>query len=125
MIALVAGFTALSTLRLVGGGYRTFAALTGRLPTIFIIGGIGDFIAGALAPIIAWRLLRRPNATTWLVACLWHLYSACDFVFANAAHVLASDEPFGPIRATVLSLIVALNGASIVAIWRTRVAQLR
>lgn len=128
---LVAYFTAISSFRAVLGPLLATRALTGSYPLVFVIGGCGDALAGALAPLVAWRLLRRPNLTTWLLACMWQLYSACDFLFANAAHLIATRgmmpaadgtlRPVGIGFALFVALFVALHFASIVLLQRDAV----
>jgi hypothetical protein len=123
-VTFVAVVTGLFSIRLIGGGTRAVWAMTGGIPLIFVVGGVGDFLAGLTAPFVTFALMRSRSRTTWLLASLWHLYSACDFVFANAAHVIGNHGlwattpgapmiPVSTTRVVVLSLVVLLDVASI------------
>jgi hypothetical protein len=130
-ILVVAALIALSTLC---AASLLFAihALTGAFPPTFLVSGVGDFVAGLTAPLVAWLLLSRPAPGTWLAAVVWLVYSAADFVFVNSANYLANGlasnnsgalVPVGPGYLATLLTIVALSHGAMLAVLLTRHAR--
>jgi hypothetical protein len=129
VVKWVAALTALFSFRMIAGGRRAYWAITGGIPAIYAVGGVGDLLAGVTAPLVAYALLCSRSRTAWLMACLWHLFSACDFVFGNAAHFIAvrgawvtspgaPPVPITALRVGMLSFLVLLDIVSIIALNR-------
>jgi len=89
LIIIAAVLIALNTLRIAA---LTFAlrAAAGTIPPTFLVSGVGDFLAGITAPVVAWLLIRRPSFASWLAGVVWIVYSFADFVFVNSANYLAT-----------------------------------
>jgi len=71
-------------------GVIAVQALSGAAPLIQVIGGVGDFLAGLSVPLVLWGLLRRPGVGSWTGAITWTVYALTDFIFANAANLIAT-----------------------------------
>ncbi|MBC8043707.1 MAG: hypothetical protein IAF08_09720 [Rhizobacter sp.] len=89
----MAALTAINTIRLIGGSQRTLATVAGSLHPLHYLPGIGDMIAGMLAPVAVYMLLRaRRGGSTGVgrtFALAWNLYGFIDLVVAIIVAVAA------------------------------------
>jgi hypothetical protein len=80
--------------------YRTLGVIflilyaTGKLPGLFAWpAGLGDVLAGVLAPVVAIAYRRGPRENADLVIA-WNLFGLADLVVAVTAGMLSSPSPF-------------------------------
>lgn len=88
-------------------------ALEGGVPPVFIIPGVGDFLAGITAPIIAFLLWRRRGLRVWLAAIVWHALALSDLLVGQSIQFIVQPEsgitPPDAVLAIALTIWIALD----------------
>ena len=95
-------------------------AATGEVPAVFIIPGVGDFLAGITAPIVAYLLWRRRGLRVWLVAIVWHVLALTDLLIGQSLQFLVQPEngttPPVAVLAIALTIWIALDITHVLSI---------
>jgi hypothetical protein len=78
----------------------------GIVPAAFAIpAGLGDFVTGALAPVVGLAIARqRPHAIKWATA--WNLFGLLDLIVAPAAAVLSQAQVIGLYPLSLVPLFI-------------------
>ena len=100
-------------------------AAAGEVPAIFVVPGVGDFLAGITAPVIAFLLWHRRGLWVWLAAIVWHALALSDLLIGQSIQFLVQPEngttPPAVVLVIALAVWVALDVThvlSIVSLWR-------
>lgn len=78
----------------------------GIVPAAFAIpAAVGDFITGALAPLVGLAVTRqKPHAISWAIA--WNLFGVLDLIVAPAAAVLSQAQVLGLYPLSLVPLFI-------------------
>jgi hypothetical protein len=78
----------------------------GIVPAAFAIpAGLGDFVTGALAPLVGLAVARqRPHAIKWATA--WNIFGLLDLIVAPAAAVLSQAQVIGLYPLSLVPLFI-------------------
>lgn len=69
-----------------------FELQRGNLPAVFAVpAGVGDFLVGLTAPLVAVSLLRKRKAVVWAAAITWNALGITDLVYAVTLGVLSGQ----------------------------------
>jgi hypothetical protein len=120
----------IQTFRVLGGVFL-IRYFEGQLPAEFAIpAGVGDFLTGAFAPLVAyWLYTGKPYARAAAIA--WNLFGMADLVNAVALGILTGGGPVGFVFPIVLIPVYAvpraflLHSFSLIGLLRTRAPQPR
>ena len=97
----------------------------GLVPAAFAVpAGIGDFVTGLLAPLVAARVARsRPGAVRWAAA--WNLFGIADLIVAPAAALLSGAQVLGMYPLALVPLFIGPPLGiltHVYSLWSLRVA---
>jgi hypothetical protein len=105
------------TYRMVGLMFLFPYMYYGIVPASFALpAGLGDFLTGALAPVVALAVARRQaHATTW--ATVWNLFGILDLTVAVTMGFLTSPSAIAPIVVHPSSELITMLPMVMIAVY--------
>ena len=95
LVFTVVVLTALHTYRIGSFFYTFIPASQGQEPAVHMIPGLGDFLVGLTAPLLAFWLWQGRGLVLWTTAIMWHSLALADLLVGLSLPFLLPSSSTG------------------------------